>query len=209
MKPLILHTGLVAPFDRANIDTDVLMPKPFLKRVGRSGFGSHLFDDMRYLDAYREQASAPRRENPDFLLNRHPWRHASILLTRANFGCGSSREHALWGLVEFGFRAIIAESFSDIFMSNALKNGLLPVVLPSEDISHLFELAARQSYSSLTVDLQALHVVTPAGRYLPFEIDASQRDALMQGIDEIARTLQYANQIRSFEIRRQQATPWL
>jgi 3-isopropylmalate/(R)-2-methylmalate dehydratase small subunit len=209
MNPVTLHTGLVAPFDRANIDTDMLMPKAFLKRVDRTGFGQHLFDDLRYLDTYREDFAQTRRENPEFVLNRHPWRHASILLTRANFGCGSSREHALWGLVEFGFRAIIASSFSDIFFSNSLKNALLPVVLPIEHIDHLFELSARQSYLSLTVDLQTLRVVTPAGRYLPFALQPAQRDALLQGFDEIAVTLLQADRIRAFEAGQREAMPWL
>lgn len=212
-QPLVVHAGLVVPMDRSNIDTDAILPKAFLKIIERTGLGRHLFDASRYVDPYDESASdaatAARRENPDFVLNRHPYRHGTILLARANFGCGSSREHAPWALAEFGFRVIIAESFADIFQGNAVRNGLLPVPLPAADIGRLFEAAAAQPRLALTVDLQDQTVTVPGGDVLRFRLAAQDRERLLSGQDEIAGTLREAAAIRDFEARRLQAEPWV
>ena len=211
--PLSVHAGLVAPMDRSNIDTDAIIPKAFLKMITRTGLGRHLFDTVRYLDAYREEDSeaqqAARRHDPDFVLNRHPYRHATILLARANFGCGSSREHAPWAMTEFGFRAVVAESFGDIFAGNALRNGLLPVSLAAGEIDALFAMAARQTHLALVVDLVDCVVVAPDGQRFAFKVAVQDRERMLLGQDEIAATLVNASAIRAFEERRRLAEPWV
>lgn len=212
-RALVVHAGLVAPFDRSNIDTDAIIPKPFLKSIQRTGLGRHLFDSQRYADPYLEDASEAeldaRREIPDFVLNRHPYRHATILLARANFGCGSSREHALWALAEFGFRVVIAESFADIFHGNAVRNGLLTVALPGKVIGELFDLAAGSRHLSMTVDLREQVLVTGSGASYPFPIASAHREQILHGLDEIGGTLAHADTIRQFEQRRLLAEPWV
>jgi 3-isopropylmalate/(R)-2-methylmalate dehydratase small subunit len=212
-RALVVHAGLVAPFDRSNIDTDAIIPKAFLKSIQRTGLGRHLFDSLRYSDPYREDATDAeldaRRELPDFVLNQHPYRYATILLARANFGCGSSREHALWALSEFGFRVIVAESFADIFHGNAVRNGLLTVALPATVIDALFRTAANHRHMSLAVDLREQILVTASGEIHPFSIAASHREQILQGLDEIGGTLARADTIKAFENRRRQAEPWV
>ncbi|CAN5902664.1 3-isopropylmalate dehydratase small subunit [soil metagenome] len=212
-QPLAVHAGLVVPMDRSNIDTDAILPKAFLKIIERTGLGRHLFDEARYLDAYDEAADeatlAARREAPDFVLNRHPYRHGTILLARANFGCGSSREHAPWALVEFGFRVVIAESFADIFQGNAVRNGLLPVALSRAEIDSLFRHADAESHLALTVDLVEQTVTAPGGERHRFEIAAQDRARVLSGKDEIASTLESADAIRAFEAGRLRAEPWV
>ena len=211
MNPLTVHRGLVAPLDRANVDTDAIIPKQFLKSIKRSGFGPNLFDEWRYLDRGepgRDNASRPL--NPDFPLNQPRYRGASILLTRKNFGCGSSREHAPWALEDYGFRVIVAPSFADIFYNNCLKNGLLPVVLGESEVDALFhEVAAFPGYE-LVVDLPAQVVRSVDGaRAYAFEVDAFRKDCLINGWDEIGLTLRHADAIRAFEAKRLAEQPWL
>ena len=210
MEPFTRFTGLVAPLDRSNVDTDAIIPKQFLKSVQRTGFGPNLFDSWRYLDQGEPgQDPAQRRENPDFVLNQEPYRHAEILLTRENFGCGSSREHAVWALVDFGFRAVIGPSFADIFYNNCFKSGLLPVTLDAGTVERLFqETQADQDYR-LTVDLEEQRVATPDGTEFAFEVDPFRRRGLLEGLDDIGLTLQHADEIRAYEQRRRQETPWL
>lgn len=211
MQPFIRETGLVAPIDRANVDTDAIIPKQFLKSIQRSGFGPNLFDEWRYLDAGEPGQSCDGRPvNPDFVLNQARYAGASILLGRENFGCGSSREHALWALTDFGIRAIIAPSFADIFFSNACKNGLVAVSLPEPEVERLFaECAATEGYR-LTVDLDARIVEAPAtGTRLAFEFPEALRARLLAGLDDIGVTLQQADAIRAYEQRRRDEAPWL
>jgi 3-isopropylmalate/(R)-2-methylmalate dehydratase small subunit len=210
MQPFVRHEGLVAPLDRANVDTDAIIPKQFLKSIKRSGFGPNLFDEWRYLDHGEPgQDCSTRPLNPDFVLNQPRYRGASILLARENFGCGSSREHAPWALMDYGFRAIIAPSFADIFYNNCFKNGLLPIVLPVEVVDRLFqETEATEGYR-LTVDLKAQTVTTPKGESFRFEVDAERKHRLLNGLDDIGITLQYVDAIRAYEERRRQETPWL
>lgn len=202
--------GLVAPMDRENVDTDAIIPKQFLKSIRKTGFGQNLFDEWRYLDAgYPGQDPASRKPNPDFVLNQPRYKGASILLARKNFGCGSSREHAPWALDQFGFRAIIAPSYADIFFNNSFKNGLLPIVLPDEQIAALFnELAAFPGYS-LTIDLERQRIVKPDGQDLPFEVQAFRKYCLLNGFDDIGLTLRHADKIRAFEAQRLTQKPWL
>ena len=210
MRPFTRHEGLVAPLDRANVDTDAIIPKQFLKSIQRSGFGPNLFDEWRYLDHGEPgQDCAGRPLNPDFILNRPRYQGASILLARENFGCGSSREHAPWALEDYGFRAIIAPSFADIFYNNCFKNGLLPIVLPAEDVDRLFRETAAQEGYRLTVDLEAQTATTPSGESLAFEVDAERKNRLLHGLDDIGITLQYVDEIKAYEERRRQETPWL
>jgi 3-isopropylmalate/(R)-2-methylmalate dehydratase small subunit len=210
MQIFTRHTGLVAPLDRANVDTDQVIPKQFLKSIRRTGFGVNLFDEWRYLDRGEPgQDPSARRPNPNFVLNLPRYRGASILLARRNFGCGSSREHAPWALQQFGFRALIAPSFAEIFYSNCLKNGLLPVVLPEAIVDRMFvELEALPGFQ-LTVDLTEQTVATAAGQRFPFEIDASRRQCLLNGWDDIAMTLRHSDRIRAFESERLARMPWL
>jgi len=210
MKAFTQLTGLVGPMDRANVDTDLIIPKQFLKSIQRSGFGPNAFDELRYLDKGEPgQDNANRPINPEFPLNFPRYQGASILLTRENFGCGSSREHAPWALEEYGFRCIIAPSFADIFYNNCFKNGMLPLVLPEAVVSQLFaELYATEGYS-LTVDLNAQQVITPSGERFAFEVDAFRKHCLLHGLDDIGLTLQDAELIRGYEQRRKVEAPWL
>jgi 3-isopropylmalate/(R)-2-methylmalate dehydratase small subunit len=211
MQPFRVLTGLVAPLDRANVDTDAIIPKQFLKSVNRSGFGPNLFDAWRYLDAGEPGTDMSRRRpNPDFALNEPRYQGAQILLARRNFGCGSSREHAPWALRDYGFRAIIAPSFADIFFNNCFKNGLLPIVLPEADVECLFHDAAAFPGFKLTIDLERQTVATPdGGAVFRFEVDAFRKHCLLNGLDDIALTLNYADEIRAFEAKRKAEQPWL
>ena len=210
MEAFLRHTGLVAPLDRANVDTDAIIPKQFLKSVKRSGFGPNLFDAWRYLEPGEPGLDASRRVlNPNFVLNQPRYRGASILLARENFGCGSSREHAPWALMDFGFRALIAPSYADIFFNNCFKNGLLPIVLPVHSVDLLFhEVLAEPGYR-LTVDLPAQTVIAPSGSTHAFDIDAFRKHCLVNGLDEIGLTLQHVDEIKAFEAKRRTEQPWL
>ncbi|HEY9064851.1 MAG TPA: 3-isopropylmalate dehydratase small subunit [Burkholderiaceae bacterium] len=211
MTPFRLHTGLVAPMDRENVDTDAIIPKQFLKSIKRSGFGPNLFDEWRYLDRGEPgQDPASRRPNPDFVLNQPRYQDASVLLARQNFGCGSSREHAPWALDQFGFRALIAPSYADIFFNNCFKNGLLPIVLPEHEVAKLFdEVAAFVGYK-LTIDLERQLVIKPdSGGSIPFEIAPFRKYCLLGGYDDIGLTLRHADKIRAFEAERLLTKPWL
>lgn len=210
MKPFTQHDGLVAPMDRANVDTDLMVPKQFLKSIRRSGFGPNLFDELRYLDEGEPDSDNSQRPlNPEFPLNHARYQGASILLARENFGCGSSREHAAWAMEDFGFRTVIAPSFADIFRSNALKNGILPIVLPASQVDQLFgEMYAAEGYR-LVIDLEACTVLRPNGESWPFEVDPFRRDCLLKGLDDIGITLERSDAIRSFEERHRNRFPWL
>ena len=209
MKQFTVHKGLVAPIDRENVDTDAIIPKQYLKSIKRSGFGPFLFDDWRYLDpGDLDIDPATRRANPEFVLNQPRYRGASILLARENFGCGSSREHAVWALSDYGFRAVIAPSFADIFFNNSFKTGFLPIVLKDAEVEALFQEAQTQGYN-LTVDLPAQTVSTPKGTSFRFDIDPFRKDCLVRGLDEIGLTLQRAEAIRAYEARRKAEAPWL
>ena len=202
--------GLVAPMDRENVDTDAIIPKQFLKSIRKTGFGQNLFDQWRYLDpGYPGQDPNSRRPNPDFVLNQSRYQGACILLARKNFGCGSSREHAPWALDQFGFRAIIAPSYADIFFNNSFKNGLLPIVLPEAQVSALFDESAAFPGYSLTIDLQRQVVLKPDGQELPFEVQAFRKYCLINGFDDIGLTLRHADKIRAFEAQRLAEKPWL
>ncbi|MEJ2523946.1 MAG: 3-isopropylmalate dehydratase small subunit [Desulfuromonadales bacterium] len=210
MQAFTVLEGLVAPLDRSNVDTDAIIPKQFLKSIKRTGFGPNLFDEWRYLD-YGEPGKdcSDRPLNPAFVLNQDRYRGAQVLLTRDNFGCGSSREHAVWALLDAGFRAVIAPSFADIFASNCSKNGILPVVLATTQVDQLFdEVAANPGYR-LRIDLEQQTVTTPAGETFAFEVDAFRKKCLLEGLDEISLTLQHADEIRAFEARRKQEEPWI
>ena len=210
MQKFTLHQGLVAPMDRENVDTDAIIPKQFLKSIKKTGFGVNLFDEWRYLDHGEPgQDPASRRPNPDFVLNQPRYAGASILLARKNFGCGSSREHAPWALYQYGFRAILAESFADIFFNNCFKNGLLPIQLPASVIAQLFdEVAAFPGYQ-LTIDLERQVIVRPQGQEIAFEVQAFRKYCLQNGFDDIGLTLRHADKIRSFEAQRLATKPWL
>jgi 3-isopropylmalate/(R)-2-methylmalate dehydratase small subunit len=210
VEAFTVHTGLVAPLDRANVDTDAIIPKQFLKSIRRTGFGPNLFDEWRYLDHGEPGMDVSKRPlNPDFVLNQPRYRGASILLARRNFGCGSSREHAPWALQQSGFRAVIAPSFADIFHNNSLKNGLLPVVLPELVMDRLFhEVAAHVGYR-LTVDLPRQVVVEADGREHAFAIDAFRKECLVNGLDDIGLTLRHRDKIEAFEKQRLARQPWL
>lgn len=209
MEPFHAHQGIVAPLDRGNVDTDAIIPKQYLKSVKRTGFGVNLFDDWRYLDPGEPGADhSKRRPNPEFVLNHPRYRGATVLLTRDNFGCGSSREHAVWALLEYGFRAVIAPGFADIFYTNALKNGLLPTVLPAEAVDELFKRVAAREGFAVTVDLEAQQVRT-GGDAWSFEIEPAYKRRLLEGLDDIGLTLQLADRIRDYERRRAERAPWL
>ena len=210
MQSFTLHTGLVAPMDRENVDTDAIIPKQFLKSIKRTGFGPNLFDEWRYLDPGEPgQDPASRKPNPDFVLNQPRYAGASVLIARRNFGCGSSREHAPWALDQYGFRAIIAPSYADIFFTNCFKSGLLPIVLPEAEVARLFdEVAAFVGYR-LTVDLPRQVVVKPDGTELPFDVQAFRKYCLVNGFDDIGLTLRHADKIRSYEAERLAKMPWL
>ena len=209
MQAFTVVQGLVLPLDRANVDTDAIIPKQYLKSIKRSGFGPFLFDDWRYLDpGDLDIDPASRRPNPQFVLNQPRYRGASILLARENFGCGSSREHAVWALSDYGFRAVIAPSFADIFVNNSFKTGFLPSALKPEDLDALFAEAQAEGYR-LTIDLPAQTVTTPGGRAFRFDIDPFRKDCLVKGLDEIGLTLQKSEAIRAYEARRRTEAPWL
>ena len=211
MEPFRIHTGIVAPLDRANVDTDAIIPKQFLKSIKRAGFGANLFDAWRFLD-HGEPGIDPstRRPNPNFVLNEPRYRGASILLARRNFGCGSSREHAPWALADYGFRALIAPSYADIFYNNCFKNGLLPIVLPDSAVDRLFaDVAAFPGYK-LTIDLERQRVQSVDGAVdFVFDIDPFRKRCLLNGWDDIGLTLQHADEIRTFEARHLAEQPWL
>ncbi|WP_028239362.1 3-isopropylmalate dehydratase small subunit [Stutzerimonas azotifigens] len=210
MKAFTQHTGLVCPLDRANVDTDQIIPKQFLKSIKRSGFGPNLFDEWRYLDVGQPgQDNSARPINPDFVLNFPRYHDASVLLARENFGCGSSREHAPWALDEYGFRAVIAPSFADIFYNNSFKNGLLPIVLAEQEVDELFRQTEASEGYQLTVDLDAQTVTRPDGVQYRFEVDAFRKHCLLNGLDDIGLTLQDAEAIEAFEARHRQSQPWL
>lgn len=210
MKAFTLHQGLVAPLDRANVDTDAIIPKQFLKSIKRSGFGPNAFDEWRYLDHGEPGMDNSKRPlNPDFVLNQTRYQGASILLTRENFGCGSSREHAPWALEDYGFRAIIASSYADIFFNNCFKNGLLPIVLSESIVDSLFKAVEAHPGYQLTVDLERQTVNTPDGQTYAFEVDAVRKHNLLHGLDDIGLTLQHVDAIKAFELKHKQAQPWL
>jgi len=211
MKPFRLHTGLVAPLDRANVDTDAIIPKQFLKSIKRTGFGPNLFDEWRYLDRGEPGMDNGRRpRNPDFVLNQPRYAGASILLARRNFGCGSSREHAPWALADFGFRAVIAPSYADIFFNNCYKNGLLPIALTDAEVDRLFAATAAFPGFTLTIDLEAQTVRSADGSLAySFEVEPFRKHCLVNGLDDIGLTLQHADAIRAFEAKRLAEQPWL
>jgi 3-isopropylmalate/(R)-2-methylmalate dehydratase small subunit len=211
MQPFLLHTGLVAPLDRANVDTDAIIPKQFLKSIKRSGFGVNLFDEWRYLDHGEPGQDHSRRpRNPNFVLNEPRYQGASILLARRNFGCGSSREHAPWALADFGFRVFIAPSFGDIFFNNCFKNGLLPIVLPESQVDRLFADTLAFPGFNLTIDLERQLVSRVDGSLtFAFDIESFRKECLLNGLDEIGLTLQHADAIRAFETKRLAEQPWL
>ena len=211
MQPFRVHTGLVAPLDRANVDTDAIIPKQFLKSIKRSGFGVNLFDEWRYLDHGEPGMDNARRpRNPNFVLNDPRYAGASILLARRNFGCGSSREHAPWALADFGFHAIIAPSYADIFFNNCYKNGLLPIVLSESQVDRLFADTLAFPGFKLTIDLDRQLVATPDGALaFAFDVEPFRKHCLLNGLDEIGLTLTHADAIRAFETKRLIEQPWI
>jgi 3-isopropylmalate/(R)-2-methylmalate dehydratase small subunit len=210
MKSFTVMQGLAAPMDRANVDTDMIIPKQFLKSIKRTGFGKNLFDELRYLDEGQpDQECTGRPINPNFPLNFSRYKGAAILLSRENFGCGSSREHAPWALDDYGFRCVIAPSFADIFYNYCFKNGLLPIVLNDEVVGRLFaEMYASEGYQ-LTVDLAAQIVKTPSGESFSFDVDEFRKHCLLNGLDDIGLTLEYADAIHAYEVKRRIEAPWL
>ncbi len=210
MKKFTLLQGLVAPLDRANVDTDAIIPKQFLKSIKRSGFGPNAFDEWRYLDHGEPgMDNSIRKVNPEFVLNQSRYQGAQILLTRENFGCGSSREHAPWALEDYGFRAIIAPSFADIFFNNCFKNGLLPIKLDSEKIDALFNAVDASIGYKLAIDLERQTITSPDGTVYPFIVDAFRKHCLLNGLDDIGLTLQHVDEIAAFEAKHHAAQPWL
>jgi len=210
MQKFTIHKGLVAPMDRENVDTDAIIPKQFLKSIRKTGFGPNLFDAWRYLDpGFPGQDPATRRPNPDFVLNQPRYQGASILLARKNFGCGSSREHAPWALDQYGFRAIIAPSYADIFFNNSFKNGLLPIVLSEAQVSQLFDEALAFPGYQLIIDLERQLVIKPQGEELAFEVQAFKKFCLLGGLDDIGLTLRHSDKIKAFEAERLAKKPWL
>ena len=210
MQPFRIHKGLVAPIDRENVDTDAIIPKQFLKSIKKSGFGPNLFDEWRYLDpGFPGQDPATRKPNPDFVLNHPRYRDASVLLARRNFGCGSSREHAPWAIRQYGFRALIAPSYADIFFNNCFKNGLLPIVLPEHEVARLFDEVAAFTGYELTVDLEHQVVAKPDGTTLAFDVEPFRKYCLLNGFDDIALTLRHADKIKAFEAERLLKQPWV
>ncbi|VVE00533.1 3-isopropylmalate dehydratase [Pandoraea iniqua] len=210
MEKFTVHTGLVAPLDRENVDTDAIIPKQFLKSIKRTGFGPNLFDEWRYLDVGQPgQDCSTRPLNPNFVLNQPRFQNSTVLLSRKNFGCGSSREHAPWALQQYGFRAVIAPSFADIFFNNCYKNGLLPIALSELQVDHLFnETAAFPGYQ-LTIDLEKQAVITADGRAYEFDIAPFRKYCLLNGFDDIGLTLRHADKIRAYEAERLAKQPWL
>ena len=211
MQKFTVHKGLVAPMDRENVDTDAIIPKQFLKSIKKTGFGPNLFDEWRYLDQPGQPGvpEADRKPNPDFVLNQPRFKGASILIARKNFGCGSSREHAPWALDQYGFRAILAPSFADIFFNNSFKNGLLPIALPEATIDQLFnDVAAFPGYE-LTIDLERQVIVRPQGEEIAFDVIAFRKYCLLNGFDDIGLTMRHAEKIKAFEAERLAQKPWL
>jgi 3-isopropylmalate/(R)-2-methylmalate dehydratase small subunit len=210
MEKFTLLDGLVVPLDRANVDTDAIIPKQFLKSIKRSGFGPNAFDEWRYLDHGEPgMDNATRKINPDFVLNQPRYKGAKILLTRENFGCGSSREHAPWALQDFGFRVIIAPSYADIFFNNCFKNGLLPIRLDAAIVDALFKAEAGATGFHLRVDLEQQTITTPDGTVYPFEVEAFRKHCLLNGLDDIGLTMQHVDEIKVYEQRRKAEAPWL
>lgn len=210
MKAYTVEQGIVAPLDRANVDTDLIIPKQFLKSIKRSGFGANLFDELRYLDeGYPGQDNSVRPLNPDFILNQPRYQGASVLLARANFGCGSSREHAPWALEEYGFRTVIAPSYADIFFNNSFKNGMLPVILAENIIEQLFQECAADDGYQLTIDLAAQEVRTPSSQTFSFDVDPFRKHCLLNGFDDIGLTLQASEDIHAYEAKTKQSRPWV
>jgi 3-isopropylmalate/(R)-2-methylmalate dehydratase small subunit len=201
MEPFNKLTGVAAPLRMINVDTDKIIPKQFLKTVQRTGLGKHLFDELRYKD--------DGSENPDFVLNKPAYRKASILVAGQNFGCGSSREHAPWALLDFGIRCVIAPSYADIFHNNCFKNGVLPVTLPQEQVDELMSIAERGANATITVDLETQTVTGPDGQTYAFEIDPFRRHCMLNGLDDVGLTLEHAGEIQSFEAGQKAAQPWL
>jgi 3-isopropylmalate/(R)-2-methylmalate dehydratase small subunit len=210
MNKFTIHKGLVAPMDRENVDTDAIIPKQFLKSIRKTGFGPNLFDEWRYLDKGEPGEDITKRKpNPDFVLNQPRYAGASILLARKNFGCGSSREHAPWAIEQYGFRALIAPSYADIFFNNCFKNGILPIVLPEAQVAQLFdEVVAFPGYE-LTIDLERQVIVKAQGEEIPFEVQAFRKYCLLNGLDDIGLTLRYKDKIAAFEAERLTKKPWL
>jgi 3-isopropylmalate/(R)-2-methylmalate dehydratase small subunit len=210
MQKFTVHKGLVAPMDRENVDTDAIIPKQFLKSIRKTGFGPNLFDEWRYLDpGYPGQNPASRKPNPDFVLNQPRYAGASVLLARKNFGCGSSREHAPWALDQYGFRAVIAPSFADIFFNNCFKNGLLPIVLSDAQVSQLFDEALAFPGYQLTIDLDRQVIVKSQGEEIPFDVQPFRKYCLVNGFDDIGLTLRHKEKIQAFEAQRLTQKPWL
>jgi len=210
MEKFEIVDALVAPLDRPNVDTDAIIPKQFLKSIKRSGFGPNLFDEWRYLGTGEPgMDNSQRTPNPEFVLNQPRYQGAGILLARENFGCGSSREHAVWALLDYGFRVIIAPSFADIFFNNCFKNGVLPIVLSAERVDQLFKAVAALPGYRMIVNLPEQQITTQAGDTLRFEVDTFRKDCLIRGLDDIGLTLQYADAIRKFEEQRRETAPWL
>jgi 3-isopropylmalate/(R)-2-methylmalate dehydratase small subunit len=210
MQAFTQHTGIVAPLDRPNVDTDAIIPKQFLKSIKRSGFGPNAFDDWRYLDeGGPEIENDSRRINPDFVLNQVPFDHSTILVARENFGCGSSREHAVWALDDFGFRAVIAPSFADIFFNNSFKNGLLPIALDAAVVDDLFKRIVAKPGLEVSIDLEAQTVSCEGEKIANFEIDEFRKHCMLNGLDDIGLTLQHADEIKTYEEQRKKSAPWL
>ena len=210
MERFTVHMGLVAPLDRANVDTDAIIPKQFLKSIKRTGFGENLFDAWRFHDVGEPgKDPASRKPNAEFVLNYPQYQGASILIARKNFGCGSSREHAPWALQQYGFRAVIAPSFGDIFASNSFKNGFLPLALTESEVDRIFHEALPTPGYKLVIDLPAQTITTPAGKAFHFTIDPFRKECLLNGWDEIGLTLRHADAIREYEAKRKVAEPWI
>ena len=210
MQKFTLLKGLVAPMDRENVDTDAIIPKQFLKSIRKTGFGPNLFDEWRYLDAgFPGQDPDSRQPNPDFVLNQPRYQGASILLARKNFGCGSSREHAPWALLDFGIRCVISTSFADIFFNNCFKNGILPIPLPQAEVDKLMADAEKGANARVTIDLARQEITRPNGEVIKFEVDAHRKHCLLNGLDDVGLTLQKGKSIDAFEAQRKQSQAWL
>ena len=210
MKPFVTLSGILAPLDRANVDTDAIIPKQFLKSIKKTGFGPHLFDEWRYLDHGEPGMDLTQRvKNPDFVLNQDRYEKATILIARENFGCGSSREHAPWAIEDYGFRVILATSFADIFFSNCFKNGLLPIVLSGETIDRLFESTYANKGYALTIDLENQSITLPSNEKISFQVDTFRKHCLINGLDDIGLTMQHSETIKAFEKTYYQKNSWL
>ena len=210
MEKFTVHKGLVIPLDRSNVDTDAIIPKQYLKSISRSGFGPTLFDDWRYVKAGEPSMDHSKREiKEDFVLNMARYQGGSILLARENFGCGSSREHAVWALKDFGIRAVIAPSYADIFFNNSFKNGLLPLVLSETEVDELFKAVEAKEGYELTVDLEKEQVISPNGKAYAFDVDEFRKYCLLNGLDDIGLTLKHADDIKAYEVKRKVEAPWL